>query len=594
VNQIIPKKSETLPSWDLSDLYASPDDAALKKDLLSVGRKAKNFHKKFRNKIKQMDGAALARSIVLYEKIDEDLSRIMSYAQLVHAGQVTDSKIGKFYQTIQERVMAISANLVFFTIELNAIGERSLSQKLKSNHLKNYASWLSDLRAFRNYQLDEKTERLLIDKQISGRSAWNRLFDETMARMSFRVMGKQKTIEQVLNMLSDSDGKNRKAGAKALGKELEKKQELFALITNTLAKDKEIEDRWRGYPSAQSSRNLSNQVDDEVVNALTAAVKTSYTDLSHRYYKLKAEWFGKRALDYWDRNAPLPNTGNTFYSWDDAKALVIEAYTNFSPKLGSIGKLFFVNNWIDAEPRAGKMSGAFAHPTVPSAHPYLLLNFMGRPRDVMTLAHELGHGIHQILAGAQGHLKCETPLTLAETASVFGEMLTFRSLLDQEKDPAQRKTFLAGKVEDMLNTVVRQIAFYDFELRVHEQRRQGELSVDQICDIWLTVQSESLGPAIRLHNEYKYFWCYIPHFIHSPFYVYAYAFGDCLVNALYSQYEKSKHGFSEHYIKMLKAGGTLRHKELLAPFNLDASDPLFWSKGLGVIANLIDQLEELG
>ena len=586
-------ESSDLPVWDLTDLYSAPDGRDLEKDLADAEKKARAFHKKHHGKVKSLDGTALGRAIASYEKIDEILSRVMSYAQLVHAGNVADPEVGKFYQTMQERVTAISANLVFFTLELNDIGDRALKQKLKAKPLAKYEPWLRDLRVFRPYQLDEAMERLLHDKQVAGRAAWNRLFDETMARMRFRVGGAEKTVEQTLNMLSDSDGKVRKAGARAIGKGLGENVQLFALITNTLAKDKEIEDRWRGYPAAQSSRNLGNQVEDEVVEALSTAVQDSYADLSHRYYRLKAKWFGKRVMDYWDRNAPLPDAGDTLYGWGEARDIVLSAYGKFSPDLAAVGRRFFDNRWIDAEARPGKSSGAFAHPTVPSAHPYLLLNYMGRPRDVMTLAHELGHGVHQVLAAKQGHLKCDTPLTLAETASVFGEMLTFRSLLEREEDPARRKSMLAGKVEDMLNTVVRQIAFYDFELRVHNERRQGELPADRICEIWLDVQKESLGPAIRFHDEYKYYWCYIPHFIHAPFYVYAYAFGDCLVNALYARYQEAETGFAKRYLEMLEAGGTLRHKELLAPFGLDASDPAFWSTGLGVVSGLIDQLEEL-
>ncbi|MEE8332817.1 MAG: M3 family metallopeptidase, partial [Alphaproteobacteria bacterium] len=344
----------------------------------------------------------------------------------------------------------------------------------------------------------------------------------------------------------------------------------------------------------QSSRNLANHVEDEVVDALSRSVQDAYPRLAHRYYRIKAKWFGKRALDYWDRNAPLPDAGAALIPWNRARDVVLDAYRAFSPTLADVGARFFDNDWIDAPSRPGKASGAFAHPTVPSAHPYLLLNYMGRQRDVMALAHELGHGVHQVLAADQGHLKCDTPLTLAETASVFGEMLTFRALLAAETAPARRKAMLASKVEDMLNTVVRQIAFYEFELRVHNERRDGELPADRICEIWMDVQRESLGPAIRLHDEYRTYWCYIPHFIHSPFYVYAYAFGDCLVNSLYARYQDAADGFAERYLDMLRAGGTLRHKELLAPFGLDATDPAFWTRGLDVVSGLIDELEEIG
>lgn len=584
----------TLPEWDLKDLYPDPNSKTLKKDMASVERKAKAFHKKYFSKVTKLGGPALGRAVAEYEAIDEILSRIMSYAQLVHAGNVADPAIGQFYGTTQERATDISAHLVFFPLEINQIGDRALKQKMKARNLAVYEPWIRDTRLFRPHQLDEEMERLLHDKRVAGRASWNRLFDETMARLRFPMDGKLKTTEEVLHGLADSKPAVRKKSAKALGKGLGDNIQLFTLITNTLAKDKEIEDRWRHYGRPQSSRNLGNQVEDEVVDALSKSVQAAYPDLSHRYYKLKAKWFGKRVLDYWDRNAPLPETSEGLIAWPEARKIVLDAYGRFSPELASVGKKFFDNDWIDAPTRPGKAGGAFAHPTVPSAHPYLLLNYMGRPRDVMTLAHELGHGVHQVLAGPQGHFNCDTPLTLAETASVFGEMLTFRSLLDRETKPARRKAMLASKVEDMLNTVVRQIAFYEFEVRVHTERQKGELTADRICEIWMDVQHESLGPAIRYHDEYKYFWTYIPHFIHSPFYVYAYAFGDCLVNSLYARYQESEEGFVQRYLDMLRAGGTLHHTDLLAPFDLDASDPKFWATGLNVISGLIDELEAIG
>jgi len=393
--------------------------------------------------------------------------------------------------------------------------------------------------------------------------------------------------------LSDRDGAVRKEAALSIGEVFGCNVRLFGLITNTLAKDKEVEDRWRGFPRPISSRNLSNFVEDEVVDALIAAVRASYPDLSHRYYRLKARWFGVEELPFWDRNAPLPEEEERTISWPEAQDTVLSAYRAFSPEMAAAGGRFFAGRWIDAPVRPGKASGAFAHPTVPSAHPYLLLNYQGRVRDVMTLAHELGHGVHQLLANPQGYLMADTPLTLAETASVFGEMLTFRGLLAGETDPARRKTMLAGKVEDMLNTVVRQIAFVTFEQKVHDERREAELTPDRLAEIWLEVQRESLGPALRLDGVYCNYWSYIPHFVHTPFYVYAYAFGDCLVNSLYAVYEDAHQGFAKRYLALLRAGGTLRHRELLAPFGLDASDPSFWAKGLSVVSGFIDELEKL-
>jgi len=518
----------------------------------------------------------------------------MSYAYLVYAGDMGDAEIGRFFQTMQERVNAITSTILFFTLEVNRIDDPTLDAKLKDPALAHYAPWLRDTRAFRPYQLADEIEKLLHEKSIAGRSAWVRLFDETMAGLRFPWDGgKSLTSAEVLHLLSDHDGAVRKRAAGVLGEVLAQNARGFALITNTLAKDKEIEDRWRGFKRPISSRNLSNFVEDEVVDALIVAVRDSYPRLSHRYYRLKARWFGVEQLPFWDRNAPLPEDEDRQIPWPEAEETVLSAYGAFSPELAAVGGRFFVGHWIDAPVRPGKASGAFAHPTVPSAHPYLLLNYQGKVRDVMTLAHELGHGVHQVLAARQGYLMADTPLTLAETASVFGEMLTFRALLARETDPGRRKIMLAAKVEDMLNTVVRQIAFATFEIKVHDERREAELTPDRLGEIWLEVQRESLGPALRLDHPYEFYWSYIPHFIHTPFYVYAYAFGDCLVNSLYAVYERAADGFAERYLEMLAAGGTKHHSELLAPFGLDARDPAFWQGGLGVIEGMIAELEAL-
>ncbi len=583
-----------LPEWDLSDLYPDPGAPELKQDLASAGDQAKAFQARYQNGLAALDGDALAAAIGTYEAIQEVLGRVMSYAQLVHAGDMGDAEAGRFYQNMQERTTDISTALLFFTLELNRLAEAELDAKLASRALARYRPWLRDIRAFRDHQLSDELESLLHEKQVVGRAAWIRLFDETMADLRFDFQGERLTSTEVLHKLTDHDGAVRKAAAKSFAQGLGENIRTFALITNTLAKDKEIEDKWRNFTAPVSSRNLANFVEDEVVDALVTAVKAAFPRLSHRYYALKARWLGLDRMPYWDRNAPLPDDLDRTIAWDEARGSVLEAYGAFSPDLADIGRRFFEQAWIDAPVRPGKASGAFAHPTVPSAHPYLLLNYQGRTRDVMTLAHELGHGVHQVLAGPQGHLMSDTPLTLAETASVFGEMLTFRALLAAETDPSRRKIMLAEKVEDMLNTVVRQIAFHEFERQVHDRRRAGELTAEELGEVWLAVQRESLGPVFDFDDDYRLFWAYIPHFIHAPFYVYAYAFGDCLVNSLYAVYQESTDGFAEKYLDMLRAGGTKRHKELLAPFGLDASDPGFWAKGLSVIEGLIDELERMG
>jgi oligoendopeptidase F len=585
---------DDLPEWDLSDLYPGRDSESLKRDLSRLADDAQAFRERYQGHLADLSGAALGAAIETYERLQEQSGRIVSYASLVHAGDLTDPEIGRFFQTMQERINAISTTLLFFSLELNRVEDADLAAKEADPALARYRPWLRDTRAFRPHQLSDEVEKLLHEKYVAGRAAWTRLFDETIADLRFLIRGKELTEAEALDLLSDRDPEIRRESALVIGDVLAKNARTFALITNTLAKDKEIEDRWRGFARPISSRNLANFVEDDVVDALIGAVRDSYPRLAHRYYKLKASWFGVEALPFWDRNAPLPEDEDHQIPWRDAGETVLSAYGAFSPELAAIGGRFFAGRWIDAPVRPGKASGAFAHPTVPSAHPYLLLNYQGRVRDVMTLAHELGHGVHQVLAARQGYLMADTPLTLAETASVFGEMLTFRALLARETDPKRRKIMLAAKVEDMLNTVVRQIAFATFEIKVHDERREAELTPDRLGEIWLEVQRESLGPAMLLDDPYRNYWAYIPHFIHTPFYVYAYAFGDCLVNSLYAVYQDAYQGFAKKYLELLRAGGTLRHRELLAPFGLDAADPSFWSKGLSVVAGFIDELEQPG
>lgn len=586
-------RADELPRWDLSDLYPAIDSPALERDFTEARAQAEKFAADYQGRLAALTGAQMAEAVKRFEAIDETLTRIMSYAGLRHADDVADPEIGRFYQTAQERVTDISAQLVFFTLEINRIEDAAFDSLLRDSALARYGTWLKEVRAFRKHQLSDEAERLLHERNVVGGAAWTRLFDETLAALRFPIRGESLPVSDALDKLTSTDGALRKEAAHAIGDVLLNNLRLFALITNTLAKEKDIDDRWRSFPSIVASRNLANQIEDDVVEALVSAVKDSYPRLSHRYYAMKARWFGGDRLDYWDRNAPLPGDVDRSIAWDDARDLVLGAYDRFSPQLASIGKRFFDNPWIDVAPRPEKNSGAFAHPTVPSSHPYLLLNYHGKTRDVMTLAHELGHGVHQVLAAKQGHLLSRTPLTLAETASVFGEMLTFRALLDRESDPQQRKIMLAGKVEDMIGTVVRQIAFHEFETKLHTARKQSELTPEEICDIWMSVQGESLGPALRFDEKYRSYWAYIPHFVHTPFYVYAYAFGDCLVNALYAVYQNADKGFAEKYLAMLSAGGSLRHRELLAPFGLDAGDPGFWAKGLSVIEGLIDEIEAI-
>ena len=592
-------KATRLPEWNLTDLYPAIDAPEVTRDLDKLDADCVAFENAYKGKIAEQvtapnGGEWLAEAIRSYEAIDDLAGRLASYAGLAHAGNTVDAAISKFYGDVSERITAASTHLLFFALELNRVDDEMIERAMAVPSLNHYRPWIEDLRKDKPYQLEDRVEQLFHEKSQTAYGAWNRQFDQTIAGLRFKVGGKELAIEPTLTLLQDRAPEKRKAAAQALAKTFKANERTFALITNTLAKDKEISDRWRGFQDIADSRHLANRVEREVVDALVASVRAAYPRLSHRYYRMKARWFKKKTLPYWDRNAPLPFAAKSQIGWNDAKSTILKAYGDFSPQMASIAERFFDDRWIDAPVRPGKAPGAFSHPTTPSAHPYVLMNYQGKPRDVMTLAHELGHGVHQVLAARQGALMAPTPLTLAETASVFGEMLTFKRLLAQTKSAKERQALLAGKVEDMINTVVRQIAFYSFERAIHTERRNGELTAERIGEIWFSVQGESLGPAIEIKPGYETYWMYIPHFIHSPFYVYAYAFGDCLVNSLYAVYENASDGFADRYLAMLSAGGTKHYSELLQPFGLDAKDPKFWDGGLSVIENLIAELEAMG
>ncbi len=587
--------TQGLPEWNLDDLYPGMQSNQLRSDLKKAADLSIAFEKRWKGRLaEEAAKGGLGKAVQDYEALEELMGRIGAYAGLLFAGDTSDPQRAKFYGDIQEKLTDASAHLLFFTLEMNQVDDAVIDEAFGTDpQFAHYRPWIVDLRKDKPFQLEDRVEQLFHEKSVTGRGAWNRLFDETITSLRFKVRGEELPLEPTLNKLQEADPALRREAAEALAATMKGNLRVFTLITNTLAKDKEISDRWRGFSDIADSRHLANRVEREVVDALAASVRRAYPRLSHRYYAMKAKWLGMDALDHWDRNAPLPEAPQAVIGWDEARDTVLSAYHGFDPEMAEIARSFFDRSWIDAPVRPGKAPGAFAHPTVPAVHPYVMLNYLGKPRDVMTLAHELGHGVHQVLAARQGALMASTPLTLAETASVFGEMLTFRSLLDRTGDRRERKAMLAQKVEDMINTVVRQVAFYEFERRIHSERRKGELTADRIGELWLEVQSESLGPAIRLRDGYETFWTYIPHFIHSPFYVYAYAFGDCLVNSLFAVYQNAESGFQQKYFEMLKAGGTKHHSELLAPFGLDASDPAFWDKGLAMIEKLIEELEAL-
>ena len=583
-----------LPEWDLDDLYPSPDSKRISEDIGWLKVECKAFASDYEGKLSSLTANNMLICIKRYEKIEMVSGRIMSYAGLRYYQKTTDETRTKFLTDNQDKITNITSDLIFFSLEINKLVEHKLNALLKTNaDLRRYKPIFDRLRSMRSHQLNKELELYIHDLSTVGSSSWNRLFDETITGLEFRISEEVMGIETVLNLLTDSNRKKRELASRELARVFKKNIKIFSRIHNTLAKEKSINDKWRKMLSPQHSRHLSNHVEPEVVNALKEAVVGAYPKISHRYYEIKRDWLGLEKMQIWDRNAPLPQEDQTLINWKDATNTVLNAYSEFSPKLSRIAKNFFDKGWIDAAVKPGKAPGAFAHPTVTDVHPYIMLNYLGKPRDIMTLAHELGHGIHQVLAAEQGELLSSTPLTLAETASVFGEMLTFKKILGNTKTKKERQILLAGKIEDQINTVVRQIAFYDFECKLHEARSKGELSSDQINELWMSVQGPSLGPAFEFMDGYETFWAYIPHFVHSPFYVYAYAFGDGLVNALYSTYEAGDKNFKEKYIHMLQAGGSKHHTELLKPFGLDATDPKFWGLGLELISKMIDELEAL-
>ena len=583
-----------MPEWDLSDLYSSASAKEIEKDLKSVKKLSESFASKYENKLSTLSATEMLICLRSQEKITGLMGRLMSFAALRYYQMTTDVSRTKLLSDIQDKITQLSAKIIFFSLEFNTLDESHLNDMLNENsELRRYRTAFDRMRAMKPYQLSDELEKFLHEQSVVGATAWNRLFDETIISLKFNINKKDLSLEEVLNQLTDANRKNREKAAKSLSKVLEKNITLFSRITNTLAKEKSIEDKWRKFPNPQFSRHLTNDVEEEVVKALRDSVVDSYSKTSHRYYKLKAKWLGLKKLEIWDRNAPLPQNEEKVIGWSEARSIVTSAYTEFDPRMEALVQPFFEKGWIDAAVKPGKAPGAFSHPTVTDVHPYILLNYLGKPRDIMTLAHELGHGVHQSLSSSQGEILANTPLTLAETASVFGEMLTFQKMLSESKGEINRKQLLAGKVEDMINTVVRQISFYDFECRVHHNRQLGEQTPDQINKVWLDVSKESLGPVFNYGKGYENFWAYVPHFIHSPFYVYAYAFGDGLVNALYSAYKSGVPNFEDKYFELLSSGGSKHHSQLLKPFQLDASDPTFWTKGLNLISSMIDELEEL-
>ena len=585
---------ETLPIWSLTDFYDSIKSQKIQTDLVKCSDEALKLQKKYEGKIATLSGSELGNVIACFEKIIISMGKITSHADLCFASDTSNSDYAQHSQNMSEAVNAVQSKLVFLELELASMPEKQYLLVLKDQAVAHYEPWLRLVRLSARYNLEQSLEKLLVEQLPANRQSWVRLFDETFSDLRFDFKGELLTETDILNKLTKADPLTRKIAATSLSNVLSDNMRLFTLITNTISKQKEIEERWRGYEDVISSRNLSNDVDDKVVNTLVDTVTQRMPELSHRYYKLKAGWLGRKKMHWWDRNAPVAGDEGRKFSWKEACEIVQSSFEEFDPEMGELAKQFFINPWIDADIREGKASGAFSHPGVTTVHPYILMNFEGYSRDVMTLAHEIGHGIHQLLAAEQGELMSRTPLTLAETASVFSEMLTFHTILNVETSEQSRRFMLAEKIEDMLNTVVRQVAFHNFEYLVHTHRSKGELSSEQISQFWVDTQKQALGPAIKIDHSFEPLWAYVPHFVHSPFYVYAYAFGDCLVNALWQVYQDGlEPNFNVHYKNLLRSGGTVRYDRALLPFSLNPSEPEFWHKGLDMISAMIDQVEDL-
>ena len=583
-----------LPAWDLSDLYSGINDPQVEKDLSAYLAYNQQLSDKYKGKVASLSAPDFAKAVKLYEQASVVASKLGIFAYLNMVTQMKNKEAVAFYQNINEKLTESGKLSIFFTLEINALSEEAFQALLKDKNVAFYRPWLEKIRLFKPYELAEDMEALLADKALTSSAAWVRLYDETSSKLKYIVNGKEYNDAELSKLLQDKDPKVREAAGKEMNRVNKENGELFTFIYNMIIKDKAISDDKRGFKSPIASRNLDNMVEDEVVDSLAEAVRAKYASISERFYKLKAKWLGKEKIQYWDRNAPLPFADDKKYSWDEAVKLVLEAYGEFSPKLQEVAKDFFSHNWIDVPPRDGKRSGAFAMPMPEQFHPYLMLNFVGKQNDVLTLAHELGHGCHMRLSAKQGDLNDDTPLTLAEVASVFAEMLTFQSLLKKLDDDKAKLCLIASKVNDMINTALRQIAFHFFETKVHAERKNGELSEERIAEIWLEVMRESLGQYVIVDDDSKYIWPIVSHFFHSPFYVYAYSFADCLVNSLYQVYrEKSVPDFADKYLHMLSETGIKRYDALLQPFSLNAHDKNFWDKGLSLIEEYIDELELL-
>lgn len=587
-------QNNKLPAWDLSDLYKNTEDPQIKKDLKLYKKNALTLNKKYKGKLSVLCPKDFLEALKLLEKNAVLGGRLGGFAYLNMSTQMKNPKAMIFYQNMSETLTDYAKPTVFFSLELNQVSELKIKEWLKDEKVAFYKPFLKRVRKYKKYELSEELEEILLEKSVTSSEAWVRLYEETSSRLVYTVDGKTYNDAEVSKLLLDKNADIRhKAGAE-LNRVAEQNAPLFALIYNMIMKDKSIEDNKRGFKKPVSARNMAEDVKDEAVDALSRSVKENYKNIAHRFYKLKAKWLGIKKISYWDRNAPLPFSSDVSYTWNEAVQTVLSGYEKFSPKLKKIAEDFFKNNWIDVPPRDGKRSGAYCSGPIASEHPYLFLNFTGKQNDVLTLAHELGHGCHHQLRLKNGDLNEHSRMTTEEVASVFGEMLVFQGLLDNLKDDKDKLCLIASKVGDMINTAIRQIAFHFFETRAHDERKKGEVSENRLCEIWIEEMKESLGDAVEVNDDCKYIWSQVGHFFFLPFYVYAYSFADCLVNSLYQVYQKGKvKNFEDKYIHLLSQTAIGDYNKIFKPFDLDLNSPTFWQYGLNLISSYIDELERL-
>ena len=587
-------KKNNAPAWDLSDLYRSINDPQIKKDLETYRKQTAAFTKKYKGRLALLSADEFLKAVQDIEKRSEIASRLGGFAYLNMVTQMKNVEAVAFFQSIEEKLTDYCKPAVFFSIEFNKLTQAKINEWLKDKRIKAYQYWLKRLRKFKNYQLSEPEEEILLEKSITSGNAWVRLYEEHSSRLKYTVDGKEYNDAELSKLLLDKDATTRLKAGKEMNRVLHENGHLMTFIYNMVMKDKAIEDNKRGFKTPVSERNLSEDVSDESVEVLAQTVKKHYKDIAHRFYKLKAKWLGVEKINYWDRNAPLPFSNDINYSWDEAVKIVLNAYKEFSPKLYNIAKDFFDHNWIDVPPRDGKRSGAFCSGPLATEHPYLMLNFADKQNDVLTLAHELGHGCHHQLRLKNGELNEHSRMTSEEVASVFGEMIVFQSMLKNLTDDKAKLCLIASKVGDMINTAIRQIAFHFFELRAHTERQNGELSEERLSQIWVEEMQASLGDSVIIDSDSSQIWSMVGHFFFLPFYVYAYSYADCFVNSLYQvNLAGTVENFADKYLDMLSMTALEDYDKLLKPFGLNPNSAAFWEYGLSLISSYIDELERL-